>query len=158
MTTCLKCGDEFIATSKNGYTKKYCSRACANSRTHTLESNLQRSVSNKKYWDNLSDKDRLEFHRKTQINGRKHTALALTELLEMDFTLIKAHCTRRKRIILEQKEMCLKCGINDWEGNPITLELDHIDGNNMNNNRDNLRGLCPNCHSQTSTWRGRKNR
>jgi hypothetical protein len=40
-------------------------------------------------------------------------------------------------------------------GNPIVLEIDHIDGNNQNHSLDNLRYLCPNCHSQTSTWRGR---
>lgn len=42
-------------------------------------------------------------------------------------------------------------------GERITFELDHIDGNNTNNSRENLRGLCPNCHSQTKTWRGKKN-
>ena len=35
------------------------------------------------------------------------------------------------------------------------LQVDHIDGNYLNNLKDNLRFLCPNCHSQTSTWRGR---
>ena len=40
-------------------------------------------------------------------------------------------------------------------GSPITLELDHKDGNNENNARENLEALCPNCHSTTETWRGR---
>jgi hypothetical protein len=38
---------------------------------------------------------------------------------------------------------------------PIVLELEHKDGNHQNNERSNLEALCPNCHSQTSTWRGR---
>ena len=38
---------------------------------------------------------------------------------------------------------------------PLSLELEHKDGNTLNNNRDNLEGLCPNCHSLTLTWRGR---
>jgi hypothetical protein len=41
---------------------------------------------------------------------------------------------------------------------PLTLEVDHIDGDNKNNVRDNLRALCPNCHSQTDTWRGTNSR
>ena len=35
------------------------------------------------------------------------------------------------------------------------LELEHKDGNNKNNSRENLEALCPNCHSQTEFWRGR---
>ena len=35
------------------------------------------------------------------------------------------------------------------------MELEHKDGNHFNNVRDNLEMICPNCHSQTSTWRGR---
>lgn len=37
----------------------------------------------------------------------------------------------------------------------IPLEIEHIDGNNKNNNKDNLTVLCPNCHALTDTWRGR---
>lgn len=40
-------------------------------------------------------------------------------------------------------------------GKPLVLELDHIDGNNQNDQRHNLRYLCPNCHSQTPTFRGK---
>ena len=48
------------------------------------------------------------------------------------------------------------CGVSDsWLGQPITLHLDHIDGDNRNNCLTNLRFLCPNCHSQTSTYAGR---
>lgn len=50
---------------------------------------------------------------------------------------------------------CETCGISEWLDKPITLEMDHIDGNNQNDDLSNLRLLCPNCHSQTKTWRGR---
>jgi Zn finger protein HypA/HybF involved in hydrogenase expression len=49
-----------------------------------------------------------------------------------------------------------ECGIIDrWRNKIIILDLDHIDGNNRNNQLSNLRFLCPNCHSQTETYKGR---
>ena len=50
---------------------------------------------------------------------------------------------------------CSCCNIESWQGKNITLELDHIDGNAHNCKLENLRLLCPNCHSQTDTFRGR---
>lgn len=52
---------------------------------------------------------------------------------------------------------CELCGTgNQWNGKPLTLQIDHVDGNNKNCLLDNLRFLCPNCHSQTPTFTGRK--
>jgi len=62
---------------------------------------------------------------------------------------------KRRRVFEEQKYCCNKCGISEWFSKPISLELEHKDGNNLNNTRENLEGLCPNCHSITETWRGR---
>jgi hypothetical protein len=54
---------------------------------------------------------------------------------------------------------CFECKlVNMWNNKPITIELDHIDGNCNNNELLNLRWLCPNCHSQTNTFRGRNRR
>ena len=50
---------------------------------------------------------------------------------------------------------CSCCGINTWLSNKLSIELDHIDGNCTNNMPNNLRLLCPNCHSQTDTWKAR---
>ena len=65
--------------------------------------------------------------------------------------------TLRKRLIREglKEHKCECCGIIEWCGQPTPLELDHIDGDHYNNNLDNLRVLCPNCHAQTDTYRGR---
>jgi hypothetical protein len=50
---------------------------------------------------------------------------------------------------------CNNCELTDWLGNPIPLELEHIDGNSSNNKLENLELLCPNCHSLTDTYRGK---
>jgi len=49
-----------------------------------------------------------------------------------------------------------ECGISSWHGKEIKLQLHHIDGNHFNNEVDNLMILCPNCHSQTDNFCGRK--
>lgn len=55
-------------------------------------------------------------------------------------------------------ENCMICGLNPlWNNKPLSLQLDHIDGNSDNNNPNNLRLLCPNCHSQTDTYSGKNN-
>jgi hypothetical protein len=47
---------------------------------------------------------------------------------------------------------CSECGITEWNGKSIVLQIEHNDGNPKNNIIDNVRWLCPNCHTQTSTW------
>lgn len=55
--------------------------------------------------------------------------------------------------IFEKK--CYRCGITIWNGKDIEFELDHKDGNRFNHKKENLELLCPNCHSQTTTYKGR---
>lgn len=67
----------------------------------------------------------------------------------------------RKYILERDNHHCVECGIgNEYNGKPLSLHIDHIDGNSDNNFPNNLRTLCPNCHSQTETFgnRGRGNR
>jgi Zn finger protein HypA/HybF involved in hydrogenase expression len=63
----------------------------------------------------------------------------------------------RFRLIREgfKKKECEICGISQWNNKPISLELDHISGDKLDNSLENLRILCPNCHSQTATFRGK---
>lgn len=53
---------------------------------------------------------------------------------------------------------CEICGIESWNGQPITFEMDHINGLRMDHRMENLRFICPNCHSQTPTFRNKQGR
>ena len=60
-----------------------------------------------------------------------------------------------KRALLNNRgHICESCGLSEWLGKPIALEVHHRDGNNKNNDVENLELLCPNCHAQTEYYRG----
>ena len=67
----------------------------------------------------------------------------------------------KKRLIKDHGRecICVGCGVGDtYNDIPISLQLDHINGINNDNRFENLRFLCPNCHSQTSTFSGKRHK
>ena len=141
MKICPKCNSEH---DKPG---TYCSGTCANSRVFSDEAKYKKSIALKgrKPTGILADKE-------AWANKIKETALR--KYLTKSFDELGME-NKRRRVFEEQKYCCNKCGISEWFSKPISLELEHKDGNNLNNTRENLEGLCPNCHSITETWRGR---
>ena len=61
----------------------------------------------------------------------------------------------REYLTETQGYKCSCCGIAEWNNNPISLEVDHKDGDPYNDSPDNLRFICPNCHSQTPTYKAK---
>ena len=75
-------------------------------------------------------------------------------------TRLEDYATRacvRKTIIRDNllPYECSECGISEWNGRKLALHLDHINGKNGDHRLENLRFLCPNCHSQTETYTGK---
>jgi hypothetical protein len=67
----------------------------------------------------------------------------------------RAHVKARLLMAGLKDKWCEACGLTEWQGAPISLQLHHVNGNGHDNRLINLRLLCPNCHSQTDTWGGR---
>ncbi|TMK71331.1 MAG: HNH endonuclease, partial [Actinobacteria bacterium] len=54
-----------------------------------------------------------------------------------------------------KKNRCERCGISEWLGRPLNMQLHHINGDGKDNRLGNLELLCGNCHSQTPNYGGR---
>jgi 5-methylcytosine-specific restriction endonuclease McrA len=89
--------------------------------------------------------------------GHRSIRVSLDEILIKDYAG-KVCSTNLKARLLKfglLTYLCAECGICEWRGKPVTLQLDHVNGEHSDNRISNLRLLCPNCHSQTPTFAGR---
>jgi 5-methylcytosine-specific restriction endonuclease McrA len=151
---CKKCEKEHDGSFGSGI---YCSRKCSNSRIFSEESKKRKSEANiKRYiekgsWGGMLSQLTEEQRRAISL---KRKELCNKQLLQSDFNILSVE-RKRKRVLLEQQYKCFECGIFEWRGQPIQLEIEHKNGIHNDNNRENLIAICPNCHSITKTWRGR---
>lgn len=110
----------------------------------------------KKYIEKYNlDISHFTFGKSKNLSGLKY--IPVNEYLDSDkyISTSKLKLKLLKEGIKENRCEC--CGITEWNGKPIVMQLHHIDGNNKNNSLDNLQMLCPNCHSQTENYCGSAN-
>lgn len=92
------------------------------------------------------------------VPNKKHWSTVLTLKPSGSF---KAPSHVRRRALVESgvPERCVDCGVGKvWNGKAITLQVDHMNGNNLDDRRRNLAFRCPNCHSQTSNFGNRSHK
>jgi hypothetical protein len=82
-------------------------------------------------------------------NRKEKIRLWLDEGANLDHRRIKEY------LIDTRGNKCYNCEITEWNNKSIVMDLEHIDGNSENNHIDNLALICPNCHSQTNTYKNR---
>lgn len=96
-------------------------------------------------------------HFKGKAHGTSDTSEQSLDEIMVENSTYSNMSRLKKRIIkanlIEYKCSC--CGLTEWNGKSITLQLHHINGNNRDNRKENLTFLCPNCHSQTDSYCGK---
>lgn len=143
---------EYISAIKDNITIKAALRSLKLADSAGNYKTVQRIV--EKYDINTSHWDPNKARRNAGFNKRMSTE----EVFVTNSTFNKH---RLKMRIIEDKLIeyaCDICHISNWNELPLSLHLDHINGDRYDNRLENLRFLCPNCHSQTETYCGKANR
>ena len=97
-------------------------------------------------------------HRGVPGKNRKSAEHILVRL-EPGSSRTKTVQLRRALDDLGVPHICETCGVGDvWQGRRLVLEIDHVNGDRLDNRKENLRYLCPSCHSQTKTFANRSRR
>lgn len=157
MTTCKHCNSELPTRTYKPLT--FCNRSCAAQYNNAHRKSGKLCI----VCDN-----HLPPRRKQCCSAKCRDALyfATTTDVRVEAGEVSTAQTLRKYLIRKRGYKCETpgCGLFEWFGKPLPLEVDHIDGDSTNNFPSNLRLLCCNCHSVTPTWKalnigsGRKSR
>lgn len=100
--------------------------------------------------------NRSRLYRNCAISTHSKTTKNLEDILSNKVSYKNTYSLLKRLFSNGIKEKkCERCGLTDWMGEPISLQLHHNDGNRDNNSLENLSVLCPNCHSQTDSYAGK---
>jgi len=101
------------------------------------------------------EKLNLDFNKfnKRKYYGKRYSSIEDVLVQNKDTSSVSL----KKRLLKENyfEHKCYKCNLTEWNGKPIPIELEHISGDKLDNRLENLTILCPNCHAQTDTYRGK---
>lgn len=125
-----------------------------NSLKHKIEEfNIDISHFTGKIWNKGKTKNNHSSIFQQSKNKEKYTEQEIfTKNSKVSQKVLRGYIQRHQII----KYQCANCGCDgNWQGGKISLELDHINGINNDNEISNLRYLCPNCHALTDTYRGK---
>lgn len=146
---CLQCGNVLHGN------KKFCNSSCAAKYNNAHRSRTKQCLN---CGNTFHPKHAEQKFCCTECSGKFRSATRTEENLKKYLNgEITDQGTLKKCYIAHNEYKCSICGLTEWQNKPITLVLDHINGNPYDNRPENLRLVCPNCDIQLPTF-GSKNR
>lgn len=159
---CEYCLNEHDGSYGSG---RFCNSSCAHGFTtqakrQEINKKVSKALKGRQGWNSNGFKKGFDIRRKNSWsedarNKRKNSIKETYEQLYANktFNELKTKHQIKRRILEEQNGKCNKCKLSEWLGQPMKFELEHKNGNNKDDSRENLEVLCPNCHSFTKWWR-----
>ncbi len=135
-------------------------RSCRNRSDAFRKLNMQKSGASYSILNRRIERDEIDISHFVEYNteGASKTNKLPLELILVSNSLYSNTRDLKHRLIKEGilKNQCQKCNNRGiWQGQPLVLQLDHINGKRHDHRKENLRLLCPNCHTQTDTYGGK---
>lgn len=131
--------------------RRFCSRSCATKMNVNLSLKRSSRLALKNKCKNCG----------SRIRNRIHIDLELCRKCKKEEDILTGkitHILLKKWMIDKYGYKCMRCKISSWLGEDLCLDMHHIDGNRNYNIPDNVELLCPNCHSQTDTYKAKNRR
>ena len=145
MNKCKECSIE----TKN---PSFCSRIC-NAIFHNRPRRGKRYRADATYICVFCGKEMNTRRKYCDVNCQAEYKFQFVTMARVEAGIVNNKITLKKYLFKKTGAICVLCRGTDTHNNlPLTLQMDHIDGNSDNNDLNNLRLLCPNCHTQTETW------
>lgn len=161
-----KLGLDVSHFEKGKYSKKQMENACSKSKSYSevvrvlglvpIGGNINLIKNRIKYFDIDISHFTFQAHRKGKVSDKKKSAKEIFIRRAVGSHRYPPRILRRALLEIGREEVCEECEQGtEWNGKFLRLPIDHKDGDYLNNEEDNLRFLCPNCHSQTSDYCGK---
>lgn len=157
--TCPVCGKALQKRSKSKRDRKFCSRSCSASYNNR---GIRRHGSSLEFREcrdrNCKNpvKSNASIFCSMSCSSKQRGYISIDLWEKSPEEVINVYSNLRRHILTKLGKVCSMCHVGEvYNNKPLTLELDHIDGNWKNNLPSNLRVVCPNCHSQTPTYKAK---
>lgn len=157
LLNCTNCQKEFKKTPaemrKSKTDNHFCSKSCSATYNNSYRSRKDRRPIFKCISCGIEQKS-THSNQKYCNQTCQHSYQAKEKAFQLESGANLSHKVC-KNYWLSKDSSCSCCGLSTWNNLPINLELDHINGDGTNNTLSNTRLLCPNCHSQTDTYKSK---
>ena len=149
---CLKCGTTFSYAKARP--RNFCDKSCSASYSNTLYPKRTKGAPNQCCFCGVETHNPKYCSSKCAAANKQ--AETLNNFLNGEINYLPNTPSIYEHFLSEQGEKCAICEMEPfWNGNPLKLIKDHIDGNSENNNPSNIRLVCPNCDSQLPTYKAK---